>query len=108
LNDDLWLRNARHANAMAQRLATALADAPGLRLMYPVEANAVFVEMAPEVQTAVRAKGWAFYTFLGTTGCRLMCAWDSHPETVDRFAADVVAATSRLLNFSTADRLRRI
>ena len=96
LRNDLWLRNARHANAMAQRLAAKLADGPGIRLMYPVEANAVFVEIATEVQAAVRAKGWAFYTFLGKTGCRLMCAWDTAPETVDRFAADVVAAASSL------------
>lgn len=95
LKNDLWLRNARHANAMAQRLAAALAKAPGLRLLYPVEASAVFVEMAPQVQAAVRAKGWAFYTFLGKTGCRLMCAWDTQPETIDRFAADVVKAASR-------------
>ena len=36
-----------------------------------------------------RDRGWRFYTFLGETGCRLMCAWDTTPDTVDRFAADV-------------------
>jgi threonine aldolase len=92
LRDDLWLRNARHANAMAQRLAAALNAAPGVSLLFPVEANAVFAEIAPQVQAAVRARGWSFYTFLGKTGCRLMCAWDTAPETVDAFAADVVAA----------------
>jgi len=48
--------------------------------------------MPAAVQAKVRAKGWRFYTFLGLTGCRLMCAWDTEPETVDRFAADVVEA----------------
>ena len=40
------------------------------------------------------SEGWRFYTFLGETGCRLMCAWDTTPETVDRFAADMLAAAS--------------
>ena len=43
--------------------------------------------MPTAVQGKLRAKGWSFYTFLGDTGCRLMCAWDTSAETVDRFAA---------------------
>jgi len=92
LRDGAWLRNAQHANAMARRLSEAIAGAPDLRLMHPVEANGVFVEMPERVQAAVRAKGWRFYTFLGATGCRLMCAWDTPWEAVDRFAADIVTA----------------
>jgi threonine aldolase len=92
LDGDVWLANARHANAMADRLARQLAEVPSIRLMFPVEANAVFVDMPPAIQAAVREKGWRFYTFLGETGCRLMCAWDTTPETVDRFARDVRAA----------------
>jgi threonine aldolase len=94
LDDNVWLRNARHANAMARRLGDRLAAIPGLRLMQSVEANAVFVEMAPALQAAIRARGWQFYTFLGDTGCRLMCAWDTAPETVDRFAADLAQAAA--------------
>lgn len=93
LDDDVWLANARHANAMADRLAAGLAAVPGVKLMAPVEANAVFADIAPELQRALRAKGWQFYTFLGETGCRLMCAWDTEPETVDRFLADFAEAT---------------
>ena len=66
-----------------------MSDTGGLSRMRPEP------EMATDVQSAVRAKGWAFYTFLGKTGCRLMCAWDTQPETVDRFAADLAAATRR-------------
>ena len=61
--------------------------------MHPVQANAVFVDLPVATQAAVRAKGWRFYTFLGETGCRLMCAWDTDPATVDHFAADVIAAS---------------
>jgi threonine aldolase len=93
LANGVWLANARHANAMAQRLRDRIQAAPGVSIMYPVEANAVFAEIPPPVQATLRTKGWQFYTFLGATGCRLMCAWDTTPETVDRFAADLAAAT---------------
>jgi threonine aldolase len=39
----------------------------------------------------MRTRGWKFYEFIGAGGCRLMCAWDTQPETVERFAADVRA-----------------
>jgi threonine aldolase len=77
---------------MAKRLAGRIAELDGIRLMHPVEANAVFVEMPSDVQARVRRKGWRFHTFLGEKGCRLMCAWDTLAETVDRFADDVAAA----------------
>jgi len=92
LKDDAWLRNARHANAMAQRLAGHLREAAEVRLMFPVEANAVFAEIPAAVQERLRAKGWRFYTFLGETGCRLMCAWDMTADRVDRFAEDLQEA----------------
>ena len=89
LDNDVWLRNAGHANLMARRLAEGIGKAAGVRLMFPVEANAVFADIPVATQAGLRAKGWRFYTFLGATGCRLMCAWDTAPETVDRFAADL-------------------
>ncbi len=84
-----WLRHAAHANAMAQRLAKGLATIPGTRLLYPVEANAVFVDIPQTMQQALREKGWSFYTFLPPTGCRLMCAWDTETGTVDQYIADL-------------------
>ncbi|MCL4766837.1 MAG: low specificity L-threonine aldolase [Hyphomicrobiaceae bacterium] len=92
LDGGVWLANARHANAMADRLATGLIDVPGVRLIAPVEANAVFAEIAPDLQAALRARDWQFYTFLGATGCRLMCSWDTQASTIDRFLADAAAA----------------
>jgi threonine aldolase len=37
----------------------------------------------------VRAKGWRFYNFVGATGVRFMCSWDTTPATVDAFVADL-------------------
>jgi threonine aldolase len=96
LENDIWLKNARHSNAIAQRLSSPLKNAKGVHVMHPVQANAVFVDLPVAVQAAVRAKGWRFYTFLGDTGCRLMCAWDTDAATVDRFAADLIEACKEL------------
>jgi threonine aldolase len=93
LEGGVWLRNARHANAMARRLAERMAGVPGVRLLAPVESNGVFVELGSDVQERLRSKGWRFYAW-GAAGCRLMCAWDTAPETVDRFAADLAKAAS--------------
>ena len=39
----------------------------------------------------LRERGWRFYVFVGETGCRFMCAWDTRVEDVDRLAGDVAA-----------------
>jgi threonine aldolase len=93
LEGDTWLRNARHANAMALRLWQRLETIGGIQAIAPVETNGVFIELTPDIQDRLRRKGWRFYAW-GETGCRLMCAWDTAPETVDRFAADVAAEVS--------------
>ena len=89
LEGDAWLRHAAHANAMAQRLATGLAGIPGARLLFPVEANGVFVALPDAVQQGLRERGWRFYTFIAAGGARLMCAWDTQPESVDALLADL-------------------
>jgi threonine aldolase len=94
LENGAWLAHARHANTMARRLADGLSSVQNVRLLHPVEANGVFVAIPPRVQERVRARGWRFHTFIGADGCRLMCAWDTTPATIDRFVADVRAAAS--------------
>ena len=89
LEGGAWLHHAAHANAMAQRLAAGLADIPGARLLFPVEANGVFVALPDSVQQGLRDRGWRFYTFIGAGGARLMCAWDTQPESVDALLADL-------------------
>jgi len=93
LESDAWLRNAAHANAMARRLWERIAKVNSIKLMAPVESNGVFVELDRETQERLRGRGWKFYAW-GETGCRLMCAWDTPPEAVDRFAADLVAVAA--------------
>jgi threonine aldolase len=92
---DLWLRSATHANAMAQRLATALTEVPGARVTLPVEANAVFAVLPPGVADQVR-DDFHFYDWDGLPGLvRLMCAFDTTADDVDRLAAAVARAAAR-------------
>ena len=87
---DAWLTHAAHANAMAQRLAAALPAIPGVAVLYPTQANSVFVDLPDGVADRLRAKGWLFYSFIGGGG-RLMCSWDTRPEDVDALLADLRA-----------------
>jgi threonine aldolase len=89
LEGGAWLRHAAHANAMARRLADAIVGLPGVSLIAPVEANGVFAHLPPRAIEGLHDRGWQFYTFIGDTGCRFMCAWDTPRDVVDAFAADV-------------------
>jgi threonine aldolase len=84
-----WLRNAAHANACARRLATRLEGIDGLEILFPVEANAVFLRASANSLDALRARGWRFYTFIGG-GARFMFSWDSSIERVDELAEDIL------------------
>ena len=89
LREDAWLRHAAHANKMAARLARGINRIRGLKLMFPRQANGVFVELPVAVIAALHRIGWHFYTFIGEGGARLMCSWDTTPEDVDDLLADL-------------------
>ncbi len=88
LETSAWLRNAEHGNACAARLVRQITGMPGLEIMFPVQANAVFVRMPDSGIAALRDRGWQFYTFIGG-GARFMFAWDAAPQRVDELAADL-------------------
>ena len=89
LETGAWLRNARQANAMAAYLAERLKRFPDVRLMFPPQANSVFLELPESAVGALRARGWLFYTFIGVGGVRLMCSWNTTPQAVDQFVDDL-------------------
>lgn len=92
LEGDLWLRNARHANAMATRLAAAVGPVDGVEISYPVEANAVFARLPGAAIEALR-DAHPFYVWdEGAGEVRWMCSWDTTTEDVDGFADAVRAA----------------
>ncbi len=91
LQDGAWLRHASHANEMAGYLESRLRGIPQVRQLFPRQANAVFVDLPRDTIHALWDRGWMFYTFVGKTGCRLMCAWDTTKQDVDQFISDIEA-----------------
>ena len=94
LETGAWLRNAQHANAMAQRLAKGVEAIDGVELMFPVQANSVFLEIAPDLQQQLRDSRWTFYTFIGEGGARFVCSWNTTPELIDDLIADLARVAS--------------
>jgi threonine aldolase len=94
LRDGAWLRHAAHANHQAATLAAGLKKL-GLKLLAPVQANGVFVELSPALYHALERRGWHFYKFVGEHGYRLMSSWDTRDEEVAAFLADVRAAQKK-------------
>jgi threonine aldolase len=92
LEDELWRRNAGHANAMAARLAAGLDDVAGVQITQPVQANAVFAVLPADVTPALQ-EDWHFYVWNEDTGeVRLMCSWDTTAEEVDALGAAIAEA----------------
>jgi threonine aldolase len=99
-DEPLWHRNAAHANAMSGRLRAGLEalDGDAVRVTRPTEANAVFATLpraaADRLRAVSRFYDWADGETPDRVEVRLMCAWDTAPETVDALvaaAADALA-----------------
>jgi threonine aldolase len=92
LTDELWLANARHANAMAARLAAGLADIPGVEIVYPVQSDVVFARLDPD-RIAALQRDWTFHVWdEGKSVVRWMTAFDTQEGDVDTFLSDIAAA----------------
>lgn len=77
LEADLWLENARRANASAAHLAARVPD----RLLHPVEANELFVHLTASEKESLRAQGFGFHDW-GEDAARIVTAWDSRERDV--------------------------
>ena len=95
LHDGLWLRNARHANEQAARLAVGLKAIEGVFLQHPVDANMLFVEFPEALIQHLLAAGASFHRIGGETSTlvRLVTAFNTNADDVDRF---VDAARARI------------
>lgn len=86
LDDDLWLRSAAHANAMARALGTGL-EALGFTLASPVEANEVFVRLDPAAGERLSQGYQVHQPDLGEPVWRLVCSWATTQDEVDSVLA---------------------
>ena len=84
LEGDLWLETARAANAAAQVLAKAAPQ----RLVYPVEANEVFLKVSIAEADRLRVEGFDFYDW-GPGEIRFVTSWDQQGEPLERLAAAI-------------------
>lgn len=84
--DDLWKRNAEHSNAMARQLYNAIKDEKGLDVVYPVQANGVFVRLPREVWTRLQEKYFFYDWDEDDNVVRFMCSFDTTTEDIVSFA----------------------
>ncbi|MBS0223939.1 MAG: low specificity L-threonine aldolase [Proteobacteria bacterium] len=94
--DGLWLSNARHANAMARRLVAGLTPLKGTSLLYPVDANEIFIALPAHVHDALQDAGAQYHPWPsdrpGERAFRLVTAFDTDVTQVDQFLAIAKAA----------------
>jgi threonine aldolase len=89
IEGDFFLANAARANALAARIG----EAAGSRLLYPVEANAVFLAFAPGEKETLRARGFGFYDWgpPRTDSARFVVSWDQPASEVDSLCEALVS-----------------
>ena len=94
MRDGLWRSNAAHANAMARRLADGVGDLPGIEIVHPVHANAVFARLRPRLIAALQ-RDWVFHVWDEHESLvRWMTAFDTPAADVDAFIAAIRATTA--------------
>ena len=94
LENDVWLSNAAHANAMAQCLYQGLRAIPQVKTLHAPQANSVFAQLPEAAVQALHARGWKFYQFIAGGGCRFVCAWDTTPASVAALLSDMRAGVA--------------
>ena len=87
LEDDAWLDNARRANAAAARLEAGLRAIAAIEVLGRREANAVFARLPKPLASGLRDRGWRFYDFIGSGGCRFMCSRATTDADIDALLA---------------------
>jgi len=90
VKDDLWLKAATHANALATRIAAGIKSAPGIRIAAPVETNMVFAEMPVEAAAHVRAGGAIFYEWGAPANGRVLIRLATSFATPDAHVARLI------------------
>jgi threonine aldolase len=100
LSNGLWLDNARHANAMATRMARGLEAVPGAKLLQPVEANELFLELPEEIVSGLEGQGFHFYRWplhqpKSAVTIRLVTCFATSSADVDEFIAAAASIKRR-------------
>jgi len=92
-HNDLWYRNAFHANRMAALLSEGLTAMDGLELSKPVEANHVFIHLPLSVGMQLQEEGWCYVWNEDPAEVRFVCSFDTTEQDVD----DLLRSLRRIL-----------
>jgi len=95
LDDDLWQRNAEHANRLASMLAERVGEIAGVEITQPVESNAVFARIAPAAIEPLQQRHFFYVWDEATAEVRWMTSWDTTEEDVAMFATAISEEVSR-------------
>lgn len=90
-HEDLWKKNAARSNRMARLLYQSVKDLPGVRVMYPVQANGVFVQLPRRVWTALQQQYFFYEWDEAQDVVRWMCAFDTTEEDIRDFVSSLSA-----------------
>lgn len=86
LKNDLWMKNATHANLMAQKLYAAVKDIPGVKVTRSVESNAVFAIVPPHIIPTLQESFFFYVWDEESSEVRWMCSFDTTEEDIVSFA----------------------
>jgi threonine aldolase len=98
LTNDLWRRNAEHANCMAQLLEQEVKKIPRVKIVYPVEANGVFAQIPREAVKKIQERYFFYVWSEEESVVRWMCSFDTTADDVQEFTEFVAAVVRDLPN----------
>lgn len=98
VTNDVWLKNARHANAMAAKLSQGLAAIDGIELAYPTQSNEIFAELGDHLINCLLTEGYdlALGELDGTAPPRFVTAWDSATNDIDQLLSVISRLADRV------------
>lgn len=89
LEDELWKKNANHANNMAKYFEEAISSIKDIEIKFPVQSNSVFIEAPEKLLEELKKRGWIFYSFIGAGGARFVFSWNSTKERIEKLVSDI-------------------
>ena len=86
ISNDVWLKNAKHANLMGKKLSNGLNKYPEIKLAYPTHANEVFVKIPEKIIKHLNSEGYTINDDeWDGKAVRLVTAWNTNPNDIDNF-----------------------
>ena len=94
LENDLWKKNATHANDMAKYFEEQVSSIKEIKIKFAVQSNSVFIEAPIKVLEEIKKKNWIFYSFIGAGGARFVFSWNSTKERINELIFDLNTISS--------------